>query len=348
MLKGHRAAPTTANTSAWNEETDMTAKRRMWIVSLAAAGLCGCTYNGHFYVTQRAEFRQTADIQGVSSLVVETRNGGVEVRCDPAVREASVSGTKTASATTVEAALEVLERIKIRTGREAGRPDTLHIVAEFPIEPNLNAGASFEIVVPPAMAMDIRTSNGRIQVTDAARDLKLHTSNGPIRTARIDGRVKATTSNGAVSLEDVTGDVEALSSNGPVELRRVGSKQVQARTSNGRIRAMSTRGNIHLETTNSPVELETGWLPPKPEVRVSSANGGIKVHLPSTVAAQLRLDTSNGRVSTDFGTTQVGALRTSSAHVEAELNGGGGQIEFRTSNGPISFKLVPTVAESQP
>lgn len=326
----------------------MTANRRMWIVSLITASLWGCTYNGQFYVTQRADFRQTADIQNASALVVETRNGGVEVRCDANAREASISGTKSASAATVEAAKEMLDRINIRAERAAGRPDTLKVVAEFPPEPNFQAGVSFEIVVPPVMAMDIRTSNGRIGVSNSSRDLKLHTSNGPIHATKIGSRVTAETSNGAISLVDVTGDVEASSSNGPITVERSGQKQVRAITSNGRIRAIDTRGDIHLETSNSPIELETRWLSPKPQVRVSSANGGVKVHLPSTTAAQLRLDTSNGRISTNFGTTQVGALRTSSTHVDAELNGGGGRIDVRTSNGPITFGLIPGIAESRP
>ena len=58
------------------------------------------------------------------------------------------------------------------------------------------------------------------------------------------------------------------------------------------------------------------------------------------MSADLKLDTSNGRVRVDFGDIPTKLTHQSKTHLTGSMNGGeGGQIVADTSNGSITLKF---------
>lgn len=58
----------------------------------------------------------------------------------------------------------------------------------------------YEVRVPRATDLSVRTNNGALTVEDVRGTLRLDTSNGPVRLARVGGDVEARTSNGDVTV----------------------------------------------------------------------------------------------------------------------------------------------------
>jgi len=314
-------------------------------MGLTLIGVSGCR---HFGGTQQAsvDFHQVAPVQDVSAVVVETRNGAIKVRCRPGEAEAGISGTKFGQGVTMAEAQANVERIEIRVERPTDRPGVLRIAAVFPRD--VHGGVTFDLVLPDSVALDLSTSNGSVTVTAAGRDVRAETSNGAITATGIAGKVEAKTSNGSVTLEDVAEDVDAVSSNGRLLLKRVGRGRVIARTSNGSIEAHATRGNVQLTSSNGRIVWKPELLPDRPDVRISTDNASVQVEVPTDVRAAVRLNTSNASVRADFSGVQVGDLRSNRDSVSAVLNGGGGLIDVRTSNGQIRFGLIAPQPASRP
>jgi hypothetical protein len=195
-------------------------------------------------------------------------------------------------------------------------------------------GARYVIHVPLRAELGtIETSNGAIRVTGIDGSAYLRTSNGSIHAAHMQGLLDIQTSNGSVELSDVAGDTTVHTSNGRIrgDVRKGG---FDARTSNGSIdvqlreadskpvRAMSSNGHITL--TMESVR----------EVRASTSNSSITVRMPGTAAVNLRANTSNASVDTDFVVTAHGVINTRH-RLEGIIGAGGPLVDLTTSNGGI-------------
>jgi DUF4097 and DUF4098 domain-containing protein YvlB len=312
------------------------------VLAGVAISLAGCTYRSADFTLKAdfqqapADFGQGPEAPAVTKTVVETRNGRVEVRCDPTAREVTVTGTKYASAATPAAARDLLDRITIHVERQAADAGVLRIAAEFPPEPNLNAGASFRIILPAKTALSIWTSNGSVEVNGAAGEVGIVTSNGSIRVEGVDGLVQARSSNGAVELLNVNGNTDAVSSNGRIVLRNVGHGDVHARTSNGGIEAADLHGASRLETCNGGIRLAGA----DGVVVATTTCGGISL---SDVAHDVTAVTSNGGIELErVGRNKVEA-RTSNARIRAVDTRG--TLRLDSSNGPIELRTRTLPAE---
>ncbi len=293
---------------------------------------------------QRYALRATVDFhtasagEGIRHVVVETINGTIEVSGDPKRNGVDVRAEKYATGPTLADAKAYAEKIAVEVRRS---PDQLKIVAVFPPD-NLgrSCGVSFKILLPPHTSIDLKTSNGSVNVTDLAGDVNIKTCNGSARLSKINGKVHLATSNGTVLAGDVDGDVNVQTLNGSVEMRRVGKGLVKVSSTNGDIRAEDINGAASLHTTNASIRLRALSVPDKPEITATTTNGRVRVVLPATVKATLSMNTSNGRTRTDFKDATVTDLRSSPTDLTATLNGGGGSIALKSTNGSVDFRTT--------
>ena len=156
-------------------------------------------------------------------------------------------------------------------------------------------GADIAITAPSKTRVELRTSNGRIEVYG------MHQS-GTVRT-----------SNGRIVMEDVIGDFDIS-------------------TSNGRVTIAHARGIFDVETTNGRIEFD-GDLAPGGDNRIKTVNGSIEIKLQGTPSVKLDASTQNGSVTTGFSilTTSPGDKR----HLVGKIGGGDSELFVRTSNGSV-------------
>jgi ferric-dicitrate binding protein FerR (iron transport regulator) len=159
-----------------------------------------------------------------------------------------------------------------------------------------------------------RTSGGSVDVDGALGDVELRTSGGSIRVEDVEGNVTAVTSGGSVRIDEVTGSVEANTSGGPVQVHEVGGP-VQARTSGGSI---SVRFNERAEG------------------QLRTSGGSIEVEFSEDTGVDLKAETSGGRVEVEDELRTLGSIERS--RIEGEINGGGPELQLRTSGGNIRVR----------
>jgi DUF4097 and DUF4098 domain-containing protein YvlB len=215
-------------------------------------------------------------------------------------------------------------------------PDSVSIRVTRPSDRRGNMGARFVVKIPRKAYVDrIFTSNGSIHTLDGSGPARLRTSNSEIRVQGLRGSLDAQTSNSSVELTDVDGDAKIHTSNGHIRTQGLRGS-LEAGTSNASINArleqVPAGRPVRLETSNSSVELS---LPANfaNDIRVSSSNGGITLHMPYQVNAHVMARTTNSSISSDFEVRMQGEF--SKSRLEGVIGSGGPLIDLSTSNGSI-------------
>lgn len=137
--------------------------------------------------------------------------------------------------------------------------------------------ARYEVSVPRTLRrIEVRTSNGQIQVADFNGTVAAETSNGAIRLAGTRTFERLSTSNGAIDAEirALDTDARASTSNGAIRLALSPTidAQVEARTSNGQV----TASGLPLSTTTAgPTELRGTLGVGGPQLTIETSNGAI-------------------------------------------------------------------------
>ncbi len=187
----------------------------------------------------------------------------------------------------VQATLKKADKIDYKTTKDG---DTVSVEAKekgrsisiFGQSP----GAEIEVTVPVQTIVELRTSNGGIEIYGIERSGTLRTSNGKI------------------VMENVKGDFDAD-------------------TSNGSITVSTMEGTVKLETSNGRINF-TGELTPGGINEMKTSNGSITVSLEGEPSVELDASTSNGSVSSKLpilaSSTGDHHLAGSIGNAEAELN----------------------------
>jgi DUF4097 and DUF4098 domain-containing protein YvlB len=138
------------------------------------------------------------------------------------------------------------------------------------------------------------------------------------------------------------------STNGSLSVEGVHG-EIDAHTTNGRIQISKVSGTVLADTTNGGIHVSMDSVDPSKPLAFSTSNGAIDVTLPADLKANVRFKTNHGAIYSDFNVTLGGAapltvpdnsgqgryrIRFDNA-MEGRVNGGGVQIDFRTSNAPI-------------
>jgi hypothetical protein len=123
----------------------------------------------------------------------------------------------------------------------------------------------------------------------------------------------------------VNGDVEANRLNGPIALSTV----------NGSV-TFSTSASGRATTVNGTIRGELGRADWNDTLEFSTVNGSIDLTLPQDLSTDVKAQTVNGDISTDFPLTVTG--RISRRRLEGTIGGGGRTLSLETVNGGISLK----------
>jgi DUF4097 and DUF4098 domain-containing protein YvlB len=261
----------------------------------------GCSGWNH---AQSDTVSRTATVEGGTKLVVETRNGRLTAKQDDAATTMQISAQVRCSAPTQEEADQRVKDAALVATKESD--GTVRVSVKFPPLKSGDAygpsdSASVEVRAASLSEIDLRTSNGRIEVTGFDATLKGHTSNGQI------------------SLERVAGAIDVQTSNGSVHAKQIGAPAI-------------------IETSNGSVEAELA--PGKTgAVEIRTSNGSVTLELPAGWNGTLDADTSNGKVTIEAPGAK--SVTTERGHGSAVLGTGeGAKAKIRSSNGSVKVKAA--------
>jgi len=257
-----------------------------------------------------------------------------------------ISGKASLSASTGDASLELrscgeCREMRVRVDWRDSKPDDFslsesqagdHVNFELKEKVHLGIhlsighshGPQVTVETPNALDLQARTSDGSLKVAGVQGSLELHTSDGAMNVDDVGGSLRLTASDGSIHIHNMTGSLESRSSDGSATIDgRFSSFHVH--TSDGRLDLTVADGS---KLTAASV--------------IEGSDGRVTVHLPRTLAADLEVHTSDGKVECALPLTMEGYNSASGSghNLRGHLNGGGVPVSIHTSDGNVTISAL--------
>jgi putative adhesin len=251
--------------------------------------------------TLKQPFEKSYPLKAGGAFAIHNVNGGVDVEAWDR-DEVRVVAEKKVRAGSEATAKKILDQVRIEATPSAG---SLRIDTKLPRRHeglfdwlsgnHVEISVAYHVQVPKSVRVDAESVNGHVALTGTRGDARLETTNGHITVSRTAGRLELESTNGGIDVADAAGAVKAATTNGHIDVRLV-------------------------------------QLPAGAELSLDTTNGGVSVTLPRQARFSLDAATTNGSVHSDFA---VAAGHSTRRRVEGDVNGGGGRLLARTTNGGI-------------
>jgi hypothetical protein len=239
------------------------------------------------------KFEKSFDLTGITRVRLQNVNGPVRVLSwekDLFRLEA----IKKARGSRME---QNLRETEIRITQHGGTIDVETILPKrsrwygfFAFGDTRGAEVSYELRLPPAVAVEIETVNGRILAEKRTGTLALNTVNGSVRVEAHDAPLRVNTVNGSVDVAFLgslkPADLETVNGSVIVACSRLSSIRYQLQTVNGRIR--SDFEGLTVEGKWGPREAKGTLNGGKDRLSVETVNGEIRLVCPDEKAAPAR------------------------------------------------------------
>ena len=232
-------------------------------------------------------------------LVVTSENGSIDVETGPA-------GT-----IRVQATLRNAPRVQYEASEEG---DTVTVEADVDSGAR-NAGADIIVTAPAETAVELETSNGRIEIQGLE-------ASGTLRT-----------SNGRVVIEDVKGDFDVRTSNGPIEVTSMEGEGTLA-TSNGPVTLTEVKGAFDVDTSNGNISF-SGEMTAGGDNRLETSNGSVTVELEGTPSVELDASTNRGKVTSEL---PIDASTKNAKRLVGTIGDGEAELHIRATNGSVTIE----------
>jgi hypothetical protein len=125
----------------------------------------------------------------------------------------------------------------------------------------------------------------------------------------------ARTVNGSIEALDLLGNVEAYAVNGSLRLE--------------------TQGYVRAETVNGSIRATLGKAEWKDPLAFKTVNGSVRVSLPASANASVRVETVNGGIDNEFSLSDMHKTRRS---LSGTIGSGGRQLSISTVNGSVALR----------
>lgn len=150
-------------------------------------------------------------------------------------------------------------------------------------------------------------------------------------------RWHASSVNGGVSIRDGGQEVVANSVNGSVTVSSARGP-VKASTVNGGISVSTSDGPVSASTVNGSVTARMDKISGDGNMSFSTVNGTVRIEVPKDFDADVRFDTMNGSISSDFPIKLTG--RFGPRHAEGTIGRGGRSIRAKSVNGSVILRTL--------
>jgi DUF4097 and DUF4098 domain-containing protein YvlB len=253
--------------------------------------------------TLKEKFDRTVPLQAGSQVRLINVNGGVTFEAWDR-NEVRIEAEKQVKTKGDADARKIMDQVKIDVTQGA---DGLRIETKVPKRKDgvfdwlfgnqANVNVTYKVHVPRRATLDVETVNGGVSLTGTR------------------GKAHLETVNGGIAVTDVQGNLDLESVNGGIDVHR-------------------SSGALTADTTNGSIEAELADFPDGSDLRLESVNGGITLRLPRDARLSVDAATTNGRVRTGFAVEGGQSRKT---RLTGDINGGGGKLYARTTNGGIDI-----------
>ena len=176
-----------------------------------------------------------------------------------------------------------------------------------------NISIDYDITAPAAVALNLRSGSGDLNVDHLGRF------------------VSASSGSGNVRAQGVKGPAELRTGSGDIELSQDAAGDVKATTGSGTIRVHGFAGGLNLRTGSGDIEAQ-GRL--AAAARLVSGSGTVRLTLPQDAKFNLEASTGSGSIRVHYPNAPQ-QNDESRHHLTGAVNGGGPVLEAHTGSGDI-------------
>jgi hypothetical protein len=243
------------------------------------------------------EWTKTYNLSGKPDLHIETSDANIHVT--------------TWDQNTIEAKV-VTSKYKIGEGGiridEHQEGDMVEINVRFPhhdisigfLHADWNRRVDVYIQMPREGKANLRTGDGKIELTGFKGEMDLHSGDGSEVLDAVDGKLHASTGDGHIR---ASGRFDEL----------------DLKTGDGHLDVSALAGS----------SLTSEW-------RLETGDGSVSLGVPGELSADVDLHTSDGHIDLDMPVTTTGKVRENEVH--GKINGGGSLLTIRTGDGSIHLR----------
>jgi DUF4097 and DUF4098 domain-containing protein YvlB len=132
--------------------------------------------------------------------------------------------------------------------------------------------------------------------------------------------------------------LDAISNvNGGVDISEIEGR-MRINTVNGSADITGSKSNIEAHTVNGNITAKWTEFPKQGEVQMQTVNGGLELHLPGSVNADIEASSLNGSIRTDYPITVESGFISRKLH--GKIGAGGAAINLKTVNGTIEISRL--------
>jgi hypothetical protein len=206
---------------------------------------------------------------------------------------------------------------------------------------------AYEITVPRACDIEVRTREGRIIVGKLQGRLVLTTESGPIFTGEIDGGVKVRSRSGSVAVTACTGLVDVRTETGAITVGRAYARAELA-SDGGYIELQQAYGSVLVRGNGT--EAKVGLAPPvKNGADIATSGGDVLLAFDNTSVCTLDLHASIfGHVQVRGLAVDVSSGGQNRSTLVGTVNGGGPVIKVDASGGNVQVRGLDPIPSVDP
>ncbi|MEW6336660.1 MAG: DUF4097 family beta strand repeat-containing protein [Acidobacteriota bacterium] len=182
------------------------------------------------------------------------------------------------------------------------------------------------------LSIDVETAGSTVRIKARYPDSEGWVFNFASCDCRVDFTVSVPRGAELDGIEMVNGDVEISGVSG----------EVRAENVNGDVIIDGASERVEASTVNGGIEVTLGALGPRGLVELDSVNGRVVLSLPAGAGADIRAESVNGGIRTDFGLEEK-RHRFVGSELEGTIGDGSGRVRIETVNGSIAIRKASRV-----
>lgn len=141
---------------------------------------------------------------------------------------------------------------------------------------------------------------------------------------------------GNVEVSDVSGELRAKSVSGEVTVKGVRGS-VNATSVSGEVKVGEVRGTVNAKSTSGDVEVGITDLSGADSMDFASVSGNVRVKLPASLDATVKMSTMSGDLKTDFPLTVEELKYGTGRRANGRVGGGAHSLKLSSVSGSVSL-----------
>lgn len=303
---------------------------KLAVLGVVTALLMGSSFTCNFSfvppVKKESTETQTSAVPAGAVVKIENDNGSTRVTVDPNATQATIRVTKTAIASTEEAANALLAQMAV-TVTPATAPDNTLLIKTVAPPAATTDTSQIQFTFSDDDEISVTALLGNTQVAQYRLQITLPPGHA-VHATQLAGPIRAIELDTASTLTAAAGSIRCIGSRAAVT----------ANAEAGSVTIESHRGSANVTVGAGSVSLQIISLAAADQAQVRVDAGNIDLRLPKDIQANLMALAQVGFVhfrERDFNATS--GIARNSGYVGCKLNGGGATVDVRSDVGTIEI-----------